>query len=170
MRSDDGVDRTSPEFQRRVDALMANVSGMIDQYGWFMTAVGPDPEDEVPTYWCYTTGLIEQNHPEFVVFGLRPEVAHALVTSLYEQIKAGRVFEDGEEITDIANLPVRLRSAPSDDARRPLGTGRRLYGVETFPVLQVVLSDPDGLWPWDPGVDPFMRATQQILLPESIPS
>lgn len=146
---------------------MREVSNNIDKYGWHLTGVFPTEDAPMPTYFCYTTGLIERGHPELVTFGLQPRIAHMLMTIAYDEfIKKGRVFQDGETVAGLANLPVFFRSMPADHPEYPLGTGRRLYGVDTFPALQMVLPDAQGRFPWDPGCDEKMIVTQQLTVPD----
>lgn len=165
----DELDQNNPEFKRQTIALLERVSKNIDEHKWHTTVIMPDEQDEFPTFWSYTTGLVELNHPEFVVFGLPPDSAHSLFGLLVNRIvTTGREFEDGEEIDDVANLPLRFRSAPSDDAHYPLAVGQRLYNRSEFPVLQLVLPDKNGVWPWEDGVDDKMRICQQLLVPEGL--
>jgi len=152
------------QFQRNLSKAMQTIRANIDQYGWHFTGVFPDGESGLQTYFSYTTGLIERGHPEIVVTGLNPNTAHRLVQIAYDEfILNGHVFTDGEESTGLATLPVRFRTCRADHPEYPLSMGRRLYGVETFPALQMVLPDKDGKWPWEDGVDENMKRTQDLL-------
>lgn len=153
------------EQEGGIDHLMHQVRENIDTYGWHATAVFGDQDEPWSCGFAYTTGLIERNHPEIIVFSLPPQTAHALLSIAYEMIKSGRTFVDGEEVTEIANLPVYFRSAPADNPNYSLGVGIRFYDQPTFPVLQMVLPDKHGKWPWEPDVDHRFAVTQQLLLP-----
>lgn len=152
-----------------VNDLVQQVRDNILKFGWHMTGVFPTPESSLPTFFSYTTGMLDHGHPELVVFGLDPKVANQLVAAMYENyILEGHIFEDGEEIEDLANFPLRFRSAPSNHPDYPLGIGRYVYQRDDFPVLQIVLPDAKGLWPWEDNCDRSMAISQQLLMHESI--
>lgn len=136
--------RCSPD-DARTTAYLARTEGLIAEHGWAVQAVLPlaaDPEPASP--FSYTVGLSSPRfgHPEFVVFGLPPEVAHTVLNDLGGRVRDGRRFHAGERIPDLLQGGYVVELVWVDNAadeRAPLSVANRLYGY-TGPVdaLQVV--------------------------------
>jgi hypothetical protein len=131
---------------------------LIAEHGWAVHhVVGPDPAQCL----SHTVGLTAQLHPEIVMTGLPPEVAHAFLNI------AGRIvvrehghFAAGEEATTLADGRAFPVIAVTDTSR--LTAVASLYG--DVRAVQVVWTDSRGNRPWDPGwANP--RGSQPLLGP-----
>jgi hypothetical protein len=96
----------------------------------------------------YTVGLTAHLHPEVVMTGLPPDVAHTFLNS------AGRIvvhehghFAAGEETSDLADGRAFPVIAVSDTSALTAVAG--LYG--DVRAVQVVWADSRGNLPWEPG-------------------
>lgn len=76
-------------FETAKKGLMEEeIAEVVRQYGWYAASIF----DHEPPF-LYTIGLMQTlDHPEMIVFGLDPENAHALFSSLVEQIRVGQSF------------------------------------------------------------------------------
>jgi hypothetical protein len=116
----------------------------IAEAGWHLAGVEPDARQPG---WAYTIGLVESDHPEFVIVGLEEHAAAALLGHLAARVLDGEDFEAGEEVTIAPGKSVRFGSVhPAHLERGLLNTwagyyrsiGRRSPELE---VLQVVCSE-----------------------------
>jgi hypothetical protein len=64
------------------------IAEVVREYGWYALSIG----DHDPPF-LYSIGLMQTcDHPEFIVFGLDADNAHALFSGLIESIRAGQSF------------------------------------------------------------------------------
>jgi len=140
----------------------------IARFGWSMIGVFPtDDNDSIQTYFCYTVGLWQTyGQAELVTLMLRPEVANAVVHGLVDDhLKQGERYVHGQTADDlIRDFSVHFRTVPVASERYTLSAARAYYGHDEFDVLQMVLPDKAGKFPWDAGVDPAMRTIQDDIL------
>lgn len=117
---------------------------LIAEHGWAVRhVVDPDPARCL----SYTVGLTAHLHPEVVMTGLPPDVAHTFLNN------AGRIvvrehghFAPGEETTLLADGHVFPVIAVTDTSA--LTAVAQLYGEVR--AVQVVWTDSRGNLPWDP--------------------
>jgi hypothetical protein len=116
--------------------------------------------------FAYTIGLSESTgHPELVLFGLPLPVAHLVLSDIARLIKAGARYNDGDVIPEIVNMPLAIRSVEHEMASK--------YTVQLFnmypsaeappPVMQLVLPDTQGRFPWAEDFDEKFRTMQPPL-------
>src|SRR6516225_577136 len=66
------------------------IAEVVREHGWFAASI----IDHKPPF-MYTIGLMQTcSHPEFIVFGLEPDQAHALFSGLIHNIRAGRSYAE----------------------------------------------------------------------------
>lgn len=115
--------------------------------------------------WAYTTGFTDIGHPEILICGLRPELAHQFFWDLYREIKAGKRYDTGEVNTELATLPTMFRTLRDDAAQELCCQALFWYedkGIKpTF--LQLVMPDPAGKFPWEAGYDRVKMRSQRHL-------
>ena len=136
-----------------------NFVASIREHGWFRTSVFAD---EGHTGFSYTTGFwVTLGKPELIVFGLKSEIAHAVLWDVFRDVKSGK------------DLPIRSRTGdvlgnhdaclfPVGRAHYPeyLGWSRWFYGGDDFPCIQLVWPDRSGVFPWEPGFDANLADVQ----------
>ena len=119
---------------------------MVDQHDVAIQYVGAG-DGEPP--FGYTVGLYRASHPEFIMFGLPPELTQALLNDLaFSVLRAGMRFEPGDLVEHLLqNYPVLLVEVddPADHLMAAL-TIRAHRGDGELPVaaLQVLLPDRAG--------------------------
>ena len=85
-----------PRFQNRElkaedEAFIAKV----EKFGWMVTDIKDEPGKPG---WSYTTGLFEHyQHPEVIIFGLKPDSRHSLLNWIGENAKKGTPFTAEQE-------------------------------------------------------------------------
>lgn len=120
----------------------------IERHGWSITGVYGD--EEGPPF-AYTVGLTRYDgHPELLVSGLPTKTAARFLNSFGEQVRRGARYmagtllkrEDGHrwQFVPVAD-PLVLVHAQDTYASAEAGY---------VPGLQVIWSDCDGRWPWEP--------------------
>ena len=118
---------------------------LIARHGWAVRhVVDPDPAACV----SYTVGLTAHLHPEIVMTGLPPQVAHAFLNI------AGAVvvrqhghFAPGDRTTELAEAGTFEVIEVTDTSA--LTAVQSLYG--DVRAVQVVWTDSAGNLPWEPG-------------------
>ena len=144
-----------------------NIIRTVQEHGWFCTCV---LEDEDPGF-AYTVGFTETlDAPEFIVFGLEPELMHAMLWSVFRQLKGGRQVRDGDRWADLVeghNCIVRAVH-PSNIVRDYFNSAIWYHGDPEVkgPLQAVQIVWPgavDGLIPWQSGCARIVRDSQPPL-------
>jgi len=66
------------------------IAEIVRQYGWYAASIS----DHKPPF-LYTIGLMETcRHPEFIIFGLEADKAHALLSGLVREIRTGKSYAE----------------------------------------------------------------------------
>ncbi len=128
---------------------------IIDRVGWMVMLVLPGEEQAALTAsYAYTVGLAAHHFPELLIVGLDPHVAHELLNDLAKRVwyRAER-FSHGTRIGDlIAGYDAVIIDAQPTRAIAPDAAIAR-YGADRVRVQQVVWSDQQRRFPWDPGYE-----------------
>lgn len=139
----------------------------IRRNGWIGVYVG---EYRRPPAWAYTIGFDETlDHPEIVLFDVPQASANEVMWRVFSDVKSGAlVIEDG--LVWPPGDPIRLvwrkvhpwqidQWLNHACIRRHRRAGKR-YGLEAY---QLVLPDPQGVLPWEPGYEEDLRPRQPAL-------
>ncbi len=134
----------------------------IEEVGWSVLAIW---ESKNNPGFAYSLGIYYTlDHPEIIIMGLPPKVAHALINTIGDTVRAGQTFEPGQKYDDIADgFPVAFVAMDQKYYREYLGYGRWFYHGSNFPVLQCVWPDKEGIFPWEPGYDSRYFDVQRVL-------
>lgn len=154
-------------------AIQASIAESISQFGVAVMCVFAS--EDAPGF-AYTCGLTDLGHPEVIMFGLRPEHSHPFLNAYYEMIKVGRINPGVGIISQMFTLPLALITAPEENA------GQFAIQCEAYyrnrgrkpKYMQAVMSDKNGLLPWQAGFDhvymdrrqPVLNENPETLLPE----
>lgn len=134
----------------------------IRDHGWFKTEVLPDDEG---SGFSYTTGFcVSAKHPDFIIFGLKSDIARDVLWDLYRDAKAGHRLPTSV-LTDQAfgNFPAYAFPVAKRYHADYLGWSRWFYGGDDFECLQLVWPDGAGVFPWQQGFDAALRNVQPDL-------
>jgi len=134
----------------------------VKEHGWFRTGVFAE---EGLAGFSYTTGFwLSVQMPEIIIFSIKDSVAHDVLWDLFRDGKSGLKHPVSARTDQVfANLPAYLFPVAKKHYREHLGWSRWFYGNDEFPCLQLVWSDPKGLFPWEQGFDEKFRADQPDL-------
>lgn len=144
------------------DASEQKVIDDIAKYGWHCVNLMADGNS--PPF-SFTVGLFHTyGHPEFVIFGLRPEVAHQVLNIAVEAVQAGRPVDLTEPTDDLLEgYPCCFVRVPESEYYEHLGFGRWYYQGNAFPAYQIVYPSRDGHFPWHLETTESFRAFQPAL-------
>jgi hypothetical protein len=157
MREEGSMDLGENETMMRMDELELGIRAVIDTHGWAGMAIF-DPANQRAS-WFYTVGVTTLGHPELVIFGLPPEVAHGVADTAIAQIRDGGRYEPGTTYDDILEDGFAVAVVKVDEPGHdeyPLGMARRIYGSDVEAV-QLVWPGDDGLFPWSGTTNPRCR-------------
>lgn len=140
------------------DQLRADIA----TYGWHVIKVSED--DEGPGF-AFTIGLFRRfEHPELILFGLPLETMHAMLNGAGAAVRDGAAYSAGRDYDDILEgYHCTFRSVPRSHYEEYLGTARRYYGGDEFPVLQLIWPDREHRYPWAAPSDAWIRTAQPVL-------
>jgi hypothetical protein len=139
-------------YEETLDDSDRNFLDQIRMHGWFRTSVFGD--DEGPGF-SYTTGFwLKTGHPEFIIFSLKRETAHNVLWDLYRVAQSGEKLPVGRRCDQVfGNGHAYLFPVAQRHYADHLGFSRFFYEGDDFPCLQIVWSDRDDVFPWEPGFD-----------------
>lgn len=142
--------------------LLRQAAAHIENHGWHCVGVFGTADDPPLPNYTYSVGFREHDeHPEMIVVGLPNEIAQSILWGIYDRIKDGERFEDGDTLSGIIeNYSLVLRAVPPDG--RPLNMARAYYNLDELPALQVLWPDVDGNFPGEEAVDPEYEGGQAL--------
>lgn len=134
----------------------------IDTLGFIVMASLPD---EHCAGFAYTIGLSETTgHPELLLFGLPGPVAHTILCDLAQRIQSGARFGNDDVVNEILNVPLAVKAVSHHRAEKYAVQLFNYYADKSPPaVLQLVLPDTGGRFPWSPDFDEHLRGMQPPL-------
>jgi hypothetical protein len=132
------------------------IAEVVRQYGWYAASIN----DHEPPF-LYTIGLMQTlDHPEFIVFGLVADSAHALFSQLIRDIRAGRSYaEPGVSTFNIGGDEHRVafrRIHPTQHERYlgfAMGYCRYIGRIGELEAMQAFWPDSGGKFPFEVGCD-----------------
>ena len=149
--------------QAWIDQEHARVAETVRRHGWLIRYVGGGlcsrpgcdcPPMDGPAF-AYTVGLFGLAHPELLMFGVPPDTAALVLSTLGRRIRAGEGLLPGRMVTvdgwprrimpEAVPNPEEITFDANDYYQRPLG-----YPV---PVLQLSYDDAAGRFPWEEGYE-----------------
>jgi hypothetical protein len=146
-----------------VEAERDRITGLVDEQGVAVQYVGGDA---FTTAWAYTIGRLRRGLPELITIGLDPSSAHGILLRIDQQWSEHPPATDGSFDHDKTYrlLPVPNRIWATTDyllgAARDAHSHPNDLGLVAF---QVVWADPQGRFPWEPGVNARLRRLQPLL-------
>ncbi|QIG76940.1 DUF3309 domain-containing protein [Rhizobium phage RHph_Y1_11] len=139
--------------RKSVPEMLAPMIGLnIEKYGRFLQGVFPTRENPAGASFIYSIGNHLKNMPELLIIGPFPPQFMAGVLNVLSdfQLNRGKPFEDGEE-PDIGLVPMpKLRKCSANVRDEFTIQAGQYFKHENYDVMQVLIADPDGLFPDDP--------------------
>lgn len=132
------------------------IAEVVRDYGWYAANVN----DAVPPF-LYTIGLMESlHHPEFIIFGLEPDNAYALLAGLVAEIQSGATYSsDGIRTIDLGGDKHKVAFRRVHPTQHPLYLGfamgflTNLGRMGELEAMQAYWPDANGKFPIDVGCD-----------------
>jgi hypothetical protein len=126
----------------------AQVREHIARTGRSVLGVGADPA------FTYTIGNHLAGKPELIVFGINPEDAQGLLNEISNRADAAELGTTVEVIDLGGKFPVRAIPCPDwAKAEYSIQAGRYLR-TEAYRLVQLLVCDPTGRFPDEPGCAP----------------
>ena len=136
-------------------AMEDEIAEVVREHGWFAASIS----DHAPPF-LYSIGLMQTwNHPELVVFGLDPNDAHALLSWMIREIRAGRSFAQKGVCTVALAEDRRIglrRVHPTQHSLYlgfAMGYSRYTGRIGELEAVQVFWPDSRGRFPFEVGCD-----------------
>jgi len=134
----------------------------IAEYGWHCIHIMAEGEH---VEYSFTIGLFQSyGHPELIIFGLPPKVAHPILATAAEAAKTGSpldLTQPSDALLD--NYSCCFAEVPLTEYYEHVGYARWYYLGNGFPLYQVVWPSRSGLFPWHHQATAEFRAAQPVL-------
>lgn len=123
---------------------------------WVPAGDGPDEP-----IFAYTVGLWHQaRHPEVVITGQKPELMHGSLNAAAEWVRAGHRLSPGMSAEGIiGGFPVAVEELTRQAVDETV-TYSSWFHRRPADAVQLVWTDLDGIWPWQPGAHPLTQERQ----------
>ena len=140
-----------------MNAVIEREDAMIDEFGFAYTLVFGG--DSSPGF-VYTSGLAEKGLPEFIFVGSSEARSHGYLTEFVKHVMVGGALPIGRYQVGSPPNPFRVPAwvVEADDKleTHAFGVASRLrrIGSDVKPrLLQIVMPDLVGRFPWEPGYE-----------------
>jgi len=102
--------------------------------------------------FLYTVGNSVKGVPELLLIGMYDEHGASMLNWLSEEmIKRGKKFDDGERVDLGGDYPVLIIDARLAVKEEYTRSASMFFGENNYTVQQVILCDPQGRFPGEPG-------------------
>ena len=161
----DGV-ATGKTRDEVVAEILGGMEAKITEHGVMVHAI--DGQGTAPSF-AYTTGMTEMGLPEVFMIGLPAQHAANGVYGYFHQIKAGALLPDTRTVTTLFNLPVEVVDVTGAEQFAALAdlcsftTDYYESKGKSVQWQQIVMSDREGLFPWEEGFDTDLMEHAQPL-------
>jgi len=134
----------------------------IDKVGWHVLKV---LEDDRGPGFAYSVGLFKNfEHPEIIIIGLKPDLAHILINNIGEDIKNGKRYDSGQLYADILDdFNCLMLEVSKEYYKEYVGYGLWYYKDNNFPLLQCIYPTIKGIYPWEKDWPADIKELQPIL-------
>lgn len=110
-----------------------------------------------PTF-SYSIGNRTKDLPELILFGVPPHVATGIINEISDQMLQSGKPEDGTMVRLAGGRhPVKLVYCVGDVRQQYTVQAGQFLRSEDYAVMQIVVPDPQGLFPHQPGCDDVYR-------------
>jgi hypothetical protein len=134
----------------------------INEFGW--TVIMIEATDYLPSF-AYSIGLWETHrHPEVICFGLNINTLHGCINDVGNIVKSGKSIEIGRCYDDFFES-VGTQFVPVHDSYIPnyFGYAMEHYNYAEFPAIQLIWTDRNHKFPWEPDFEEGYVNRQPLL-------
>jgi hypothetical protein len=134
----------------------------ISRCGWHAISIPPDSSE--PGF-VYSVGLWQSlAHPELIVVGLQPKVAHQVINLAVEARKRGEPYDVRMPALNLlADVACEFVKVAQTHYRQYVGYCRWYYEGNGFELYQIVWPSREGIFPWDRSASASFVRAQPIL-------
>lgn len=144
------------------DAQEKKVFDDIETFGWH--CVNVLAEEGLPGFSFSVGNYHSYKHPEFIIFGLRPDVAHQILNLALAGLNDGSIVDLSAPTDELLNgnscVFVKVHEA---EYHEHVGFCRWYYEGNSFPLYQIVWPSKNGYFPWHAEASEAFRAAQPVL-------
>lgn len=130
-----------------------SISDNIQKYGWQYQYVFDENGDK-PSF-AYSIGFYQSfSHPEVMIFGLKKEIMHTLLSSIASDIKNNVCFELDKRFSGLLNggFETMFKQLRATEKSKFAGTALRYYGHD-IPVWVLFWPDRNNRLPFEDGCE-----------------
>jgi hypothetical protein len=126
----------------------------VERYGWHAISIS----DIAPPF-VYTVGLMGTfAHPEAIIFGLEPRQAHAILSVVVKNLRAGSRYEEAGKYDNVLkDNSIGVRQVHVSHHEHYLGYAmgfcRHIGRLGELQAVQLFWPDRDGRFPFEPNCD-----------------
>ena len=144
------------------DAGEQMVLDHIAKYGWHCVNVLAEGH-EGP--YSFTVGLFHTyQHPELMVYGLKSEIAHKVLSNAVEGLPRGKHLDLNASTDELlVGYSCCFVEVPPSKYYENVGWARWYYCGNSFPLYQIVWPSRDGYFPWHPKASKEFKGCQPVL-------
>jgi hypothetical protein len=140
---------------------------MIEQDGWAIEPVPPNPDADPPKPgYAYTIGLESSfDFPEVCIFGLTPVAARGLIGLVVGLVRDQAPIPIGPLFTGLLDNDLRCALLPVEveEFLDLFESASAWHRRTTYRMLQLAWPDRNGWMPWEPGFDRKLLFAQPVL-------
>ena len=142
------------------------IAQIVRDHGWYAANISGGQQP-----FFYTVGLMETfHHPEFIIFGLKPQNAFSLIAGLVRDLRTGRRYvEPGIFAMKLGEVQHQIGFRRVDSTQHPLYLGFVMGFLTNFgrigdlEAIQVFWPDSDGKFPFEKECNPSVWELQPLL-------
>ena len=115
--------------------------------------------------FAYSTGLWETyKHPEIICFGLPTSLLHEIINDVAGIIKSdGEIRLNHEYLNIFQDSRAQFLDVDSRNITDYFGVTIEYYKTRDFPALQLIWTDRNDKFPWEPGFEEEFKYIQPLL-------
>ncbi len=147
-----------------MNPIQRMIADNIQKYGLAIQYIFPTCESDGPSF-IYTVGLTDIGKPEWIAFGLPPEVMMPILNEMFVEIREGARDAEVSEIADVANVVFRNEAVDIREAKKYAVQAFEYYkGTGMVPQFrQLIWPDEQGIYPDQPGFSERLKPIQPYL-------
>lgn len=147
-----------------MNPIQSMIHENVSKYGLAIQYIFPTSEEDGPAF-IYTVGLTNLGLPEWIVFGLSPDLMMPIINQMFAEIKAGERDATKSEFDDVASVVFRNEAVHLSHAKEYAVQCMEYYrGTRHKPTFnQLVWPDEKGLFPDQEGFSERFKKHQPYL-------
>ena len=151
------------KIEEQFAASVTRLQDIITRRGWVVQPVVET--DDPPGAFAYTIGLQKTfGHPELALFGFEPSYMQEILNTLAQRVKKGETLPVNLPYGEVfGSVPVVLIPVQQRQAEFFRAFNTFYPPGEMPPVLQVIIPDNTGRFPWQDGCNAKCKELQILL-------